>query len=117
MGVILGPGVNLRLTISDPFELSQSLDVQVVSVHSFADGAETERVLIALPASIEWSGITYNRVVLERRSAPGLVDELQLGETVAVNGYGTNAAAGDAPPWGVDTWRGSLAILGTVGVQ
>jgi hypothetical protein len=117
MGMTLGPGVPLRLTISDPFDLSQELDVEITAIESFLDGAETERILVDLPVPLSWAGIDYDRLVLERRSSPGLLDELQLGQAVDCNGYGTLAGPEDQAPWGVETWRGGLAILGTVSVR
>ena len=113
---MLIPGTSLDLTISDPFELSAGLLAQVVAVHAFTDGAENERLLVSLDNSLIWSGTSFDHLVLERRSFPGLLDELQLGQSVDINGYGT-LSPDDAAPWGVESWRGGLAFVGTASVR
>jgi hypothetical protein len=99
----LAPGSRLRLEISDPFELSQVLAVRVAAVDALRDGAEfDEYVLVDLPTPLLWNGRTY-QLVLAGRSAPGFVEELELGQTSVVSGYGTHSAPADGSPWGVDT--------------
>lgn len=88
MGLTIAPGATLNLVIADPFELSTTTTARVVALHTFTDGAEQERMLILLATPLKWAGTTYNYLVLERRSSPGLFDALGMG-AVEVNGYGT----------------------------
>lgn len=113
----LTPGSRLRLEISDPFELPPVFDVQVEAVDAFRDGAEVEYVLVNLPAPLLWKGRTYHRLVLAGASAPGFVEELELGLESEVAGYGTYAAPAEGSPWGVDKWRGGLGVLAVASLR
>lgn len=116
MGLSNVLGATLEIAIADPFELSGTVSAQVAAIDDFASGAERERILAALATPLHWAGATYEYVVVERRSAPGLVDELGLGQAIEINGYGTLSP--DSPaPWGVEKWRGGLALLGTARVS
>jgi hypothetical protein len=113
--VTVEPGTRLWLTIADPFELSGNVAGQVAAVHSFADGAEKERLLVTIEVAVNWSGTPYDHFVLECRTSPGLIDELVGGGSVDVNGYGVLPQG--PPPWGVQRWRGGLAFVGTASIR
>lgn len=57
-GVCMGlsTGTAIVLTVSDPFELSQTLDT---AVDSFETGCELETLLVALGDGLEWGGVRY----------------------------------------------------------
>ena len=108
-----------RLTVSDPWELTDAsrsnvLAVAVENVDSYAAGASVERLLLRLDRTLAWKSKTYEFLVAERRPVThGLVETLTAGETAACNALGVSKsdALGGAP-WGATHWRGGLAIIG-----
>lgn len=116
MGLTIGTA--LTLTIGDPFELSQTLRCEVVGVDSFIDGSDPETVLVRTGPSLNWRGREYAFLALRARRGPGLVQELELGQRVECSGLGVDPdTAEGSPPWGIDEWRGGLAVRATAAVE
>lgn len=108
----LTTGATLALAIADPFELSQTLPCDVVGIDSFSAGADPETVLVRTGSPLIWRGREYSFLALRARRGPGIVQELELGQPVECSGLGIDPdKAEGSPPWGVDEWRGGLAVL------
>jgi len=107
----LNPGATLRLEISDPFELSQVLECEVLSVDSFFSGASVETVLVRTANSLEWQGRRYDYIALRGRQSPGIVDELVLGQTIECSGVGASeTTCTSTASQAFEGWRGGLAV-------
>ena len=96
-------GSTVSVEISDPFELSQTIECQVAGLHSFESGVDIETILLRTPASLARAGRTYRYLALRGRGVPGIIDELQLGQRLECNGIGIDADAAAGTPLGDST--------------
>jgi hypothetical protein len=88
-----------------------------VATHSFADGADIERLLARTCKPIWWADRAYEFVVLESRRGPGITQELESGEPAQCNVIGVSASdVEQGAPWGAPSWRGGLAAIGTLSI-
>lgn len=112
MGVAVGSAVSV--VISDPFELSRTLQCEIVGVESFHSGVDAETLVVHTPP-LAWQGQEYQYLAFRGREAAGILDELGLGLSVECGGIGLLENQFGAPvSLMLDAWRGGLAVRATV---
>ena len=109
-------GLNVRICVSDPFELmARPLEATVVASGVAADAPEVRTVLLRLRTPIDFRAMQWEYLVARPMGSSKDFEDIAANSSVdsALTGVSQERAA-SSDPLDLSWWRGGLAMLGSI---